>query len=134
MIRRLAQLGVLIAAGMLCGMLQAQTSSGTATVTVVAPLPYASVTITPASVTTAQGTTVTLGLAATGVNGTADGNLELFATAPGTTVKTLVSTYPLTNGSASCSYALPTTAPLGAYSLEAALCGSTKYKNSKDCK
>lgn len=124
----------LLAMGLGAGWAMGQTSSGTATVTVVSPpKPKATVTVTPATSIAPLGSTLTLQLAATGSAGTPDGKLELLVTAPGATAKSLVNTYPLGDGTVSCSYPIPSTAPLGTYSVEAALCGSTKYANSPDC-
>lgn len=124
----------LLLMGLGCGCSMGQTSSGTATVTVVqAAKPAATVTVSPATSIAPVGSTLTLTLAASGANGTPDGKLELLATPPGATAKSLVNTYPIGDGTVSCSYPLPSTAPLGTYSVEAALCGGTKYANSPDC-
>lgn len=112
----------------------AQTSSATLSITVTpAPVP-AAVVVTSSATTVPVGGSVNFGVSVSGATGAATptGKVEMLATAPGSTVKTLVNTFTLSGGSLTCGYAIPATAPVGVYSVEFVYGGDANYRASPD--
>lgn len=118
-------IGIFLALGLCAGWCCAQTtpqpSSATVTITVTAAPVAANVSIVPNSATVQAGSTANLTVTVTGnaTSGVPTGTVELLAKAPGQTTYTELSTFPLTNGKAACSYPIPASAPIGTYSVEA---------------
>ncbi len=113
----------------------AQTSSATVQVQVGAPPPFAAIAVTQSATTVAAGGRVNFIVTASAPTGAATptGSVELLATLPGATAKTLINTFPLTNGSFTCSYPVPATAPVGGYQIEFVYGGAgANYKPSPD--
>lgn len=127
--KRLVQFSLLLFAGLLCGALDAQTATNTptATVSIVAPKQAATATVTPATLTVTQGGVATLTFSVKGAGSLPTGTVELLGKAPGQTAFTKISSFTLENGTAVCSYPIPSTAPPGTYSVEAAYSGDANY-------
>lgn len=127
--KKLLKIATFLAIGFAAGIASAQTNTATATITVTPPKVAAVVSIAPPALTTAPGGTASLTIQVVAASGTTvpTGTVELLGEAPGGTGYTLVSTFPLVNGVATCSYPVPATAPAGTYSLEAAYSGDGTF-------
>jgi hypothetical protein len=125
---------LMLAVVALGGAALAQTSSATVSIAVTAAPVPAAVTVTSSATTVPAGSSVAFGVGVSGASGAATptGKVELLATLPGATTKTLVNTFTLSGGSMTCSYALPATAPVGTYQLEFAYGGDANYKAAAD--
>lgn len=104
-------------------------SSDTIQLTVTAAQQPAAVTITPVDPTIAAGQTLSLTVTVAGAAGGAvpTGSVDLYAEAPGATDYTLIQSFPLANGSVACTYPIPSTAPVGVYSIKAEYEGDGNY-------
>ena len=131
--KRTLQITILLAIYLCAGWLRAQTSSATLQLTVTkAPGPAAVSVVSSATTVPAGGVAnfgVTVQPSAAGAP-IPTGQVELLATLPGATAPVLVSTFPLVNGSMTCSYPLPATAPVGTYALIFAYSGDVNYTKS----
>lgn len=127
-------LRIIMALCLLSGAALAQTSSAIVQITVTPALVPATVTAIPSATSVAVGGAVSVAVKVAGASGAATpaGSVELLATIPGSTTKTLINTFTLVGGAFTCSYAVPATAPVGPYQLEFAYGGDANYKGSPD--
>ena len=131
--KRTLQITILLAMCLCAGWLRAQTSSATLQLTVTKAPGPAAVTVVSSATTVPAGGQVNFGVTvepSTAGAPTPTGQVELLATLPGSTTPTLVNTFPLVNGSMTCSYPLLATAPVGTYALIFAYSGDVNYTKS----
>lgn len=103
-------------------------SSAVTSITIIAPLTAATVSITPNATSVQAGQTASVVVSVQGTAGTVPtGNVDLLAEAPGQTGYTLVQTFPLVDGAVTCAYPIPANAPLGTYSVKAVYNGDAHY-------
>lgn len=133
--KRFAQILLILAMGALCGVMDAQTNTPTGTITVAAAKVAAVASVTPATLNLAPGATGTLVFtvkAPSGSSAVPTGSVDLLAKPSGSSVWTLVSNFVLSNGTATCTYPIPTSTPLGTYDFAVAYSGDSNYLPSPE--
>ncbi len=122
---------IFLAFGLSAGWALGQTPNATVLLTVTAPLQAATTTLTPATQSVPAGTSAVYTFTAAAPSGSTvvpTGTVALYAKAPTTgAAYALVNTFTLVNGSATCTYTLPDTAPTGGYYLTAVYSGDSNY-------
>lgn len=105
---------------------QTAKQSAAVTITVTAPPPSVQLTANTASVQAGQAASVTATVMQAGAPAT--GSVDLCAEAPGTSSYVFVQSFPLVNGSVTCGYPIPASAPVGEYSVQ------VQYPSNGSCK
>ena len=133
--KRLAQILLIMAMGALCGAMDAQTNTPTVTVNITAARVAAVASVTPTVLNLSPGSTGTLTFSVTGPSGSTTvptGTVELLGRDPSTNKWILVNSFPLVNGQATCTYPIPTSTPIGTYTVGTAYSGDKNYLPSPE--
>ncbi|MHB1768619.1 MAG: Ig-like domain repeat protein [Phycisphaerae bacterium] len=115
--------------GLSVGWALGQTANATALMTVEGPKAAATGTLSPSTLAIHEGTTAVFTAKVTGSSTvTPTGTVKLYSRAPTTgAVYTLLNTFSLVSGSATCDYPIPATAPTGGYYLTAVYSADSNY-------
>ncbi len=119
---------IFLAFGLSAGWAMGQTANATALLTVEGPKVAATLTLSPSTLAIHEGTTAVFTVKVTGSSTvTPTGTVQLYSKGPSGTAYTLLNTFSLVSGSATCDYPIPATAPTGGYYLTAVYSGDANY-------